>query len=294
MRRHIALLAITTVAVATMSFGSAPAGQYSQEAAVLQAAYGSGTFQGGGFGYVFIAKLQGGEFFAPGHVLPDPTPGLELPVIYGSFPTVPVGNQGPARYVGCIFIVNGKRQFDGGCKVINPSSATFDPALRSGAVAFSVQSKIEGFSVSATAFLSATTDPQPVPAHEETINGKPVTGYNMTANGTPLRIKLASQVAYRRSAKMLGSIRSDVISGGGPFKKVTKAEMYGGIYTTIVNDRTRPFCANRSKPGEMPQDGPPPSVGLPNPDEFEPPTAEKPMPTLPTVPINAKFCPNDV
>lgn len=293
MRRHIALMAIATVAVTTMSFGTAPAGQYSQEASILQAAYGTGTFQGGGYGFIFIAKLQGGEFFAPGHVLPqDGTP--DAPVVYGSFPNLPSGSQEAARYVGCIGLINAKRQFDGGCKVIKPSSATFDPALRSGAIAFSVESKVEGYAVSATAFLSATTDPQPVPTHEETINGQPVTGYNVTANGTPLRIKLASQVAYRRTAKLLGSVRSDVISGGGPFKKVNKAEMYGGIAGQVVIDRSRPACTNGSKPGEMPNDGPPPSVGVPDPNEFEPPTAEKPMPTFPTVPINAKFCPNDV
>lgn len=304
MRSRIVLASAVLVALG-MSLLPARAGQYSVEVEVLQGASAEGILTNGGKARISIGKLQGAEFFGPGAVIPN-SGSVDLPILYGSFPTVS-GQEQPARYIGCIQITainprTKKMATDGNCAQVratsDPSSATFDPILENGSVTFSVPSTmLPGYFLTATAMLDATTDPQPVP------NAKPQV---TSVGGTPRRAELHSTVTFTRNASLIGSVRSPII-GGGVFKKVTRAQMFGGTASVQVADRTMPFCMSPtgtvSKPGDMPWNQFPPEVWIPKPprvrnfdpnnpryDAQNPPAVETDtMPYQPT-----RICPADV
>lgn len=298
MRIRPMLTAVALTAI-SLSFVPAGAGQYSSDAELLQGASVEATLGGGGKAKFSIRKLQGLETRGPKAVIPTDEGGVGLPIIYAGVPTA-TGQEQPPRYYGCIEVTIGTKK-DGNCGKVtvasSPSSASFDPLLETGSVTFSVKSSTAGYFLTATAMLTATTQPTPVPT---------VTPSVSSIQGTPRRAELLSNVSFSRNASVIGSVRSPII-GGGVIKSVSKAVMVGGLGTIQVADRTAPFCMSpterKSQPGEMPWNEFPPKPWIPEPprvENFDPnnpryDAQNPPTLVLPSQPYQlTRICPKDV
>ncbi len=195
---------------------SAHAGPYSVDFSQTKGARISGTVVGG---YRFDVQIASADFT-------DTIGAVRV------LPPIDVPNQPDmySRAFGCITLSRAGKVVDIGCDVVQPVTLDFDPALTSGHVIFSAKSRTNpGKYITVNLTLTGNNDLAPTSMNPIQPSLKP---------GVPPKSSYLTVVALEmltRSAKVAGTVRSDVAAGGGVLSAPI-ARMFTGAAGTLKVD----------------------------------------------------------